>query len=102
MLLRFARAGLRGGGRNWKRSFSILENKLALIDILGDSDEFEEVDRDGKKLPPFGSIVSYTAQREYHVGIYEGTKMIDGIQKLQIRNEHDCIRDVQFVHFIHD
>lgn len=96
MLHRFARSGLNWGIQKGSRPFSILENKLAFIDIWGDGDEFEEVDRDGMKLPPFGSIVSYTAQREYHVGVYEGTKMIDGIQKLQIRNEHDCIRDVSF------
>ena len=76
------------------RSFSVLENKLALLDLFGDNEDDSEYDRNGVKLPPFGSIISYTAQRQYHVGIYEGSKMLDGIQKLQIRNEHECLRDV--------
>ena len=77
------------------RQFSILENKLAFIDTLG-----EEVDRNGLLLPPVGSLVSYSTQRQYRVGVYCGKKNIDGLQKLQIRNEHDCIHDVfSFVFF---
>lgn len=71
------------------RQFSILENKLSFIDALG-----EEVDRNGLLLPPIGSLVSYSTQRQYRVGIYCGKKNIDGLQKLQVRNEHDCIHDV--------
>ena len=76
------------------RCFSVIENKLAFIDIIGKEDDEDELDRNGLKLPPIGSIVSYTTQRNYHVGVYCGRKVIDGLQKLQIRNEHDCIRDV--------
>ncbi len=80
------------------RQFSILENKLAFIDTLG-----EEVDRNGLLLPPVGSLVSYSTQRQYRVGVYCGKKNIDGLQKLQIRNEHDCIHDVfAFVSFYVD
>lgn len=76
------------------RSFSVLENRLAFLDLFSDNEDGSEYDRNGMKLPPFGSIVSYTSNRQYHIGIYEGSKIIDGIQKLQIRNEHACLRDV--------
>lgn len=79
------------------RSFSVIENKLAFIDIIGKDEDDDELDRSGLKLPPVGSIVSYTTQRNYHVGVYCGRKNIDGLQKLQIRNEHDCIRDVRLL-----
>lgn len=76
------------------RSFSVLENKLAYIDIIGENDDDDDVDRNGLHLPPVGSIIAYSSQRQYRLGVYCGKKMIDGIQKLQVRNEHDCIRDV--------
>ena len=79
------------------RSFSVIEDKLSLIDLFGDNDDGDEYDHNGIKLPPFGSLISFTTQRQYNIGIYEGTKMIDGIQKLQVRNEHNCIRDVLFI-----
>lgn len=73
------------------RCFSSFENKLSLFDIFVNE---EDLDRNGLILPSVNSIVSYTAQRQYRVGKYIGIKLIDGIQKLQILNEHDCIRDV--------
>lgn len=76
------------------RNFSVLENKKTLFDSFEGIEDENESGRNGLKLPPFGSIVSYTTQRQYHIGIYEGIKSIDGIQKLQIRNEHACIHDV--------
>ena len=80
------------------RCFSSFENKLSLFDIFAND---EDVDRNGLVLPSLNSIVSYTSQRQYRVGKYVGIKLIDGIQKLQILNEHDCIRDVLIVAHIH-
>ena len=81
------------------RCFTSFENKLSLFDIFANE---EDVDRNGLVLPSVNSIVSYTSQRQYRVGKYIGIKLIDGIQKLQILNEHDCIRDVVIIASAHD
>ena len=57
------------------RSFSVIEDKLSLIDLFGDNDDGDEYDHNGIKLPPFGSLISFTTQRQYNIGIYEGTKI---------------------------